>query len=66
MWEITYINESGSKCIARIKDEKYFYWSHKRNPLTGKYYKVWRSYIDKFLSKCKKCNILSILEVKDA
>lgn len=66
MWEIIYINESGNKCIAKIKDNKYFYWSHKRNPLTGKHYKVWRSYVDKFLNKCKKCIVLSILEVKNA
>lgn len=64
MWEIIYYNESGSYCTAEIKDEKYFYWSHKRDPLTGKYYKVWRSYIDKFLDKCKKCNIQSIFKIK--
>lgn len=64
MWEIIYYNESGNYCTAEIKDEKYSYWSHKRDPLTGKYYKVWRSYIDKFLDKCKKCNIQSIFRIK--
>lgn len=64
MWEIVYINESGNSCVAAIKNEKYHYWSHKRDPLTRKYYKVWKSKADQFLSKCKKCKILSIMELK--
>lgn len=64
MWAIIYYNESGNYCTAEIKDEKYFYWPHKRDPLTGRYYKVWRSYLEKFLDKCKKCNIQSIFKLK--
>lgn len=61
-FEITYVNESGCPCTAVIHDEDYYYWSHNRDS-TGKFYKVRRTIVGKFLDKLKSCTNIVIKEV---
>ena len=63
-FEITYINESGCPCKAVIHDEEYHYWTSKRD-LTGKYNKVKRTIVGKFLGKLKNCTNIKVKEVTD-
>ena len=64
-FEITYINEAGCPCKATIHDQDYYYWSHNRDKLTGKFYKVRRTIVGKFLDKLKNCTKIEIREVVD-
>ena len=62
-YRITYINEAGFPCEAAVKDVKYYYWTSKRN-IYGKYEKVEKSLVGKFLKKLKKCSNIDIKPVE--
>ena len=63
-YEITYTNESGCSCRAVIKDREYHYWSSKRDS-SGKYYKVSRTLIGRFLDRLKNCTNVVVKEVDE-
>lgn len=66
VFEITYKNECGLECKATIVGKEYYYWSHSRDRLTGKFYKVYKTLLGKFLSKMKNCTNVRVKEISQS